>query len=66
MRPAIRFGNPGDVPIKGDWDGTGKETIGVYRPSDQTFYGAAENSNLVIYSTKYGNPGDVPLVGNWG
>ncbi|MGW7448820.1 hypothetical protein [Kitasatospora sp. NPDC054795] len=65
-RPGVRFGNPGDIPIKGDWDGTGKETIGVYRPGDQSFHGAAENSDLVIYSKKFGNPGDVPLVGNWG
>lgn len=25
------FGNPGDVPVVGDWDGDGIDTIGVYR-----------------------------------
>ncbi|MFZ1994541.1 MAG: hypothetical protein WAU75_10550, partial [Solirubrobacteraceae bacterium] len=35
---AITFGNAGDVPVTGDWDGSGRTQIGVYRPSDATFY----------------------------
>ena len=27
------FGNPNDVPIVGDWDCDGDETVGVFRPS---------------------------------
>lgn len=34
----LTFGNPNDVPITGDWDGSGKTQIGVYRPSTRTFY----------------------------
>ena len=26
-------GTPDDVPVTGDWDGSGKSKIGVYRPS---------------------------------
>src|SRR5690606_7006065 len=32
------FGAPGDVPLAGDWDGDGVDTVGVYRPSNQTVY----------------------------
>jgi hypothetical protein len=27
------FGHPDDLPVVGDWDGTGKVRIGVFRPS---------------------------------
>lgn len=33
----------GDVPVVGDWDGDRTTTIGLYRPSDRTFY--LRNSN---------------------
>ena len=32
------FGARGDVPYAGDWDGDGKDSIGVYRRYDNTFY----------------------------
>lgn len=35
---AFTFGEPSDVPITGDWDGSGKTQIGVYRPGNDTFY----------------------------
>ncbi|MBN2114733.1 MAG: murein L,D-transpeptidase [Acidimicrobiia bacterium] len=28
------FGRPGDVPLVGDWDGDGVDTLGVYRPEE--------------------------------
>ncbi len=64
--PVITFGISGDKPLAGDWTGTGTTTIGVYRPSNQTFY--LRNSNttgvadIVVH---YGMPGDIPIVGNW-
>jgi hypothetical protein len=33
----VIFGQPGDKPVVGDWDGNGTVTIGVYRPSESTF-----------------------------
>ncbi len=32
------FGNPSDVPLAGDFDGDGCDTLSIYRPSEQRFY----------------------------
>lgn len=58
------FGNATDIPLVGDWNGNGTDTIGVYRSG--TFYlkdtltgGAAD------ITFNYGRAGDIPLVGDW-
>ncbi|MER7828268.1 transglycosylase family protein [Streptomyces sp. NPDC096097] len=61
----ITFGSPGDLPIKGDWNGDGTDKIGVYRPTESDFFGAAKDSDTVIYSARFGNPGDIPTTGQW-
>ena len=33
-----QFGQAGDIPVAGDWDGTGVVRIGVYRPSNGHWY----------------------------
>ncbi|MEV7521417.1 transglycosylase family protein [Streptomyces sp. NPDC091371] len=62
---AVKFGNPGDVPIKGDWNGDGTDKVGVYRPAESDFFGAAKDSNTVIYNIRFGIPGDKPILGLW-
>jgi len=60
------YGNPGDLPIVGDWDGNGTTTIGVYRPSNSTFY--LRNTNTAgpaNFTINNGNVGDLPIVGDW-
>ena len=39
-RPTSRvpFGEKGDVPVVGDWDGNGTATVGVFRAPEATFY----------------------------
>ncbi|NNC42194.1 MAG: fasciclin domain-containing protein [Acidimicrobiia bacterium] len=60
------FGNPGDMPLLGDWDGDGVETPGLYRQSDGFFYGRNSNvTGLAEVSFYVGDPGDVPLVGDF-
>jgi hypothetical protein len=61
---ALRYGNPGDIPVTGDWNGSGKTQIGVYRPSDETFY-LGDVNGVSEWSYHYGNPGDDPITGDW-
>ena len=64
---AVVFGLPGDKPIAGDWDGNGTVTIGVYRPSDYTFYlrnsNTAGPADAVVTFTAYS--GETPVAGDW-
>ncbi|MCY0953190.1 hypothetical protein [Streptomyces sp. H27-S2] len=62
---ALRYGfrAEGDVPLVGDWNGDGTDKVGVYRPAESDFFGAAKDSNTVIYKTRFGNPGDIPVTG---
>ena len=65
------FGNPGDVPLAGDFDGDGCDTVSVYRPSQSRVFiindlgegdaglGTAE------FDYVFGNPGDKPFVGDF-
>ncbi len=56
----------GDIPIAGDWDGDGIDTIGVYRTSNRTWY--LRNSNtggIADLTIAYGSPGDFPVPGDW-
>jgi hypothetical protein len=63
------FGQPGDIPIVGDWTGDGKSKIGVYRPTTGLF-ALDVNGNLnfdggVDRTGKFGAGGDTPIVGDW-
>jgi len=65
-KTSFYYGNPGDLPFMGDWDGDGTETPGLYRQSDGFVYVRHSNTqgiaNLEFF---FGNPGDVPLVGDF-
>jgi hypothetical protein len=58
------YGQAGDVPVVGDWDGDGVATPGVFR--DGTWYlrnsNSPGNADIVV---QFGNPGDIPIVGDW-
>lgn len=60
----IMYGQSGDYPVKGDWNGDGIDTIGVYR--NGLFY--LRNSNAtgiadIVFA--FGQPGDQPVAGDW-
>jgi len=65
------FGAKGDLPVVGDWDGTGKVRIGVYRPSTGMLYldlngnGKLDNCTIDACMGPFGQPGDWPVVGKW-
>jgi len=58
------FGNSGDTPLWGDWNGDGTPSIGVYRPSNRTFYLSNDNKTAAIVVT-IGNTGDLPVAGDF-
>jgi hypothetical protein len=69
---AFAFGGvPGDIPISGDWNGSGTTKVGVYRPSNGLFvldydgdgqFTAADKAYNLGVGTQ---AGDVPVVGDW-
>ena len=61
-----QFGAVGDVPVAGDWDGNGTETVGVFRPSEGKFYlSNSSTSQAADIVTSFGVNGDIPVVGDW-
>jgi peptidoglycan hydrolase-like amidase len=60
------FGQPGDQPFACDFDGDGKDTVGVYRARTGTFY--IRNSLVAgtpYYTVRLGTAGDQPVCGDW-
>jgi hypothetical protein len=63
---AYVFGNPGDTPFVGDFDGDGVDTVGLHRASTGLVYfrnthtqGIADNHFI------FGDPGDRFVAGDW-
>jgi hypothetical protein len=60
------FGVPGDIPIGGDWDGTGWKRIGVFRNGtwilDINGDGVFDAGDKTVV---FGQAGDLPVVGDW-
>jgi hypothetical protein len=72
---------PGDVPLSGDWAGTGRSSPGYYRPSTGQWWLDANGNNIYDdgdFHYTFGGvqptgtpgqpgyvPGDVPVVGDW-
>lgn len=60
------FGNPGDLPFTGDFDGDGIDSVGLHRASTGLVYfrnslttGVADSQFI------YGDPGDRMVAGDW-
>jgi hypothetical protein len=64
---SYRWGRAGDIPVVGDWDGDGTQTVGVVRPnrdldSNHLLLRDADGGVLDFW---YGRHGDRVLVGDW-
>jgi hypothetical protein len=65
------FGKAGDLPVIGDWNGTGISKIGVFRSStgewllDLNGNGKWDGPGVDLYVTGYGESGEIPIVGKW-
>ncbi len=61
------FGNPGDKPVVGDWDGDGVDEVGLHRESTGFFYYRNSLSTGVADGELFfGDPGDRFVAGDWG
>jgi len=59
-------GDASDLPVAGDWDGDGVDTIGVYRGTTGVYFLSDSNTApTVSYTLVFGNPGDTPFAGKW-
>ena len=62
----FQFGNVGDRPVTGDWNGDGIDTIGVFRDGRWRLdVNGDGKTNLGDVETTFGRPGDQPVVGDW-
>ncbi len=60
------FGNPGDKPFVGDFDGDGEDTVGLHRESSGFTYFRNENSQgNAEFQFYFGDPGDRLIAGDW-
>ena len=64
---SYRWGRSGDLPVVGDWDGDGTQTVGVVRPNAalDSNYLLLRNSDGSVLDFWYGRHGDRILVGDW-
>ena len=60
------FGNPGDTPFVGDFDGDGTDSIGLHRASTGlVYYRNSLTEGIADSSFMYGNPGDRFVAAEW-
>ena len=63
---AFFYGIPDDVPLMGDWNCDGIQTVAMYRPSRGFVYLRNSNSfGVADQDFYYGIPGDMPVAGDW-
>ncbi len=61
------FGDPGDKPVVGDWDGDGVDEVGLHRESTGFFYWRNTlDTGVADGSIFFGDPNDRFVAGDWG
>ena len=61
------FGNPGDKPFIGDFDGDGIDTAGLHRESTGfVYFRNTHNAGIADAQFFFGDPGDRVVAGDWG
>jgi hypothetical protein len=65
----VAYGSPGAgwLPIAGDWDGNGSDTLGLYDPAASVFYLTNSSGGIADMTVAYGAPGAgwLPIAGDW-
>jgi len=60
------FGNPGDKPFVGDFDGDGVERVGVHGGSTGlVYYRSSHTQGIAERTFIFGDPGDRVVAGDW-
>jgi hypothetical protein len=63
---SLSYGQAGDIPIAGDWTGSGVKRIGVFRSGlwilDTNNNGILDAGDKVV---SFGQAGDIPVIGDW-
>ena len=60
------FGNPGDKPFVGDYDGNGTDEVGLHRESTgRVYFRFSLSTGIADRDFIYGDPGDFLLAGDW-
>lgn len=62
---SYNYGETCDIPIVGDWDGDGDDTIGIVRPVGGVLQWHLSNNNSTATVYSYGNATDLPVAGDW-
>ena len=58
----ITFGQAGDQPIVGDWNGSGTDKHGVFRASTGQFILQVDRKTVIV---NFGGVGNIPVAGDW-
>lgn len=56
------------LPLAGDWNGDGTDTVGVYNPGSSIFYLDNDNGQgdtVADLQFQFGNRGSLPVAGDW-
>ena len=60
---AFYYGIPGDIPVTGDWDNNGDDTVGVVRPVGHWLLRDSKDCCAAEEDYWFGTTGDTPLPG---
>ncbi|MES1260793.1 MAG: hypothetical protein ABUS49_03580, partial [Acidobacteriota bacterium] len=65
----IQFGQAGDIPMLGDWNGTGRIKLGLFRQGtfifDLSGHLSGSPTGISDVTFPFGQPGDLPVVADW-
>jgi hypothetical protein len=59
------YGDVGDRPVTGDWNGDGTITVGIVRNATWMLRNASGGVSFDVPTFVFGDPTDIPLTGDW-